>query len=214
VTPFLLVVSAPSGAGKTTITQALLAARDDLGFSISATTRAPRAGEREGVHDHFLGREEFDRRIAAGEFLEWAEYGGHRYGTLRTEVDRVLAEGRHVVLDIEVQGARQVRERCQNVVSVFILPPSAKALADRLGGRNTEHRPVVAQRLRAAVGELAEALAYDYVVVNADKTQAVAEVAAILDAEAHRPGRQPDLRQQIADLVRDLADLAGTFERT
>jgi len=214
VTPFLLVVSAPSGAGKTTITQALLAARDDLGFSISATTRAPRAGEREGVHYHFLGREEFDRRIAAGEFLEWAEYGGHRYGTLRTEVDRVLAEGRHVVLDIEVQGARQVRERCQNVVSVFILPPSAKALADRLGGRNTEHRPVVAQRLRAAVGELAEALAYDYVVVNADKTQAVAEVAAILDAEAHRPGRQPDLRQQIADLVRDLADLAGTFERT
>lgn len=214
MTPFLLVVSAPSGAGKTTITQALLAARDDLGFSISATTRAPRAGEREGVHYHFLGREEFDRRIAAGEFLEWAEYGGHRYGTLRTEVDRVLAEGRHVVLDIEVQGARQVRERCQNVVSVFILPPSAKALADRLGGRNTEHRPVVAQRLRAAVGELAEALAYDYVVVNADKTQAVAEVAAILDAEAHRPGRQPDLRQQIADLVRDLADLAGTFERT
>jgi guanylate kinase len=214
VTSFLLVVSAPSGAGKTTITQALLAARDDLGFSISATTRAPRTGEREGVHYHFLGREEFDRRIAAGEFLEWAEYGGHRYGTLRTEVNRVLAEGRHVVLDIEVQGARQVRERCQNVVSVFILPPSAKALADRLGGRNTEQRLAVAERLRAAVGELAEALVYDYVVVNADRTQAVAEVAAILDAEAHRPSRQADLRQHIEDLVRDLADLAGTFERT
>jgi len=214
VTPFLLVISAPSGGGKTTITQALLAARDDLGFSVSATTRPPRTGEQDGVNYLFMDRAEFDRRVAAGEFLEWAEYGGHRYGTLQSEVDRVLAEGRHVVLDIEVQGARQVRERCQNVVSVFILPPSAKALADRLGGRNTEQRPVVAQRLRAAVGELPEALGYDYVVVNADKTQAVAEVAAILDAEAHRPHRQAELETELQSLIREVSEMAGTFERT
>jgi len=214
VIPFLLVLSAPSGAGKTTIAQALLAARDDLGFSVSATTRPPRAGERDGQHYHFLSRAEFDRRVAAGAFLEWAEYGGHRYGTLRAEVDRVLAEGRHVLLDIEVQGARQVWERCQNVVSVFILPPSARALADRLGGRNTEERAAVARRLRTAVEELGEAARYDYVVVNADRTQAVAEVAAILDAEAHRPRRQASLEQQLRSLIRETADLAATLERT
>jgi guanylate kinase len=214
VIPFLLVLSAPSGAGKTTIAQALLAARDDLGFSVAATARPPRAGERDGQHYHYLGRAEFDRRVAAGEFLEWAEYGGNAYGTLRAEVDRVLAEGRHVLLDIEVQGARQVRERCQNVVSVFILPPSARALADRLGGRNTEEPAAVARRLRTAVAELGEAARYDYVVVNADRTQAVAEVAAILDAEVHRPRRQADLEQQLRSLIRETADLAATLERT
>ena len=212
--PFLLVLSAPSGAGKTTIAQALLSARDDLGFSVSATTRPPREGERDGVAYRFLSRPDFDHRVAAGEFLEWAEYGGHRYGTLRSEVDRVLAEGRNVLLDIEVQGARQVRERCQNVVSVFILPPSARALADRLGGRNTEQRPAVARRLRTAIDELAEAAHYDYVVVNADRTQAVAEVAAILDAESRRPRRQAELEQQLRSLIRDIAELAATLERT
>ncbi|MBI3081957.1 MAG: hypothetical protein HYY94_03435, partial [Gemmatimonadetes bacterium] len=111
VTPFLLVLSSPSGAGKTTITKALLAARDDLGFSISATTRPPRSGEVDGVDYHFLTPGEFERRRAAGAFLEWAEYGGQRYGTLVSEVERVLAQGRHVILDIEVQGARQLRER-------------------------------------------------------------------------------------------------------
>jgi guanylate kinase len=213
VTPFLLVLSAPSGAGKTTIAQALLAAREDLGFSVSATTRSPRPGERNGVEYWFLTPEEFQRRVDADDFLEWAEYGERRYGTLRAEVDRVLAEGRHVLLDVEVAGARQIRARCQNVVSVFIIPPSARSLVERLGGRNTERGPDLARRLRRAVQELEAAAAYDYVVTNSDKTQAVAEVAAIIDAESRRPSRQPALETTLRSLIRDLADLATATER-
>jgi guanylate kinase len=212
--PFLLILSAPSGVGKTTIAQALLAARDDLGFSVSATTRPPRPGEQDGVQYHFLTRQEFDRRAAAGEFLEWAEYGGHRYGTLAAEVDRVLASGRHVVLDIEVQGARQVRQRCQNVVSVFILPPSGWDLLGRLGGRNTERPKELAVRLRRAVEELREAPTYDYVVINADRAQAVADVAAILEAEVRRPRRQDDLDHTLQTLIREIAEQADAIERT
>lgn len=212
--PFLLVLSAPSGAGKTTIAQALLSARDDLGFSVSATTRPPRPGETDGVAYHFLAEAEFDRRVRAGEFLEWAGYGGHRYGTLAAEVDALLAAGRHVLLDIEVQGARLVRERCQNVVSVFILPPSARALVERLGGRNTEQPAELARRLRRAAEELSEAGSYDYLITNADRTQAVAEVAAIIDAETHRTRRQPELEPELQALIRDLADLASAIERT
>lgn len=200
--PFLLVLSAPSGGGKTTIARALLAAREDVGFSVSATTRKPRDGERDGIDYYFLSRDEFDRRVAAGEFLEWAEYGVERYGTLRAEVDRVLESGKHVVLDIEVQGAQQVRERCQNLVRVFIIPPSAAALVERLGGRNTEHPEEIVRRLRRAVDELTEAPTYDYIVVNNDRTQAVAEVAAIIDAEARRPARLDRLEttmQMLAD---------------
>ena len=204
--PFLLVLSAPSGGGKTTIARALLAAREDVGFSVSATTRKPRDGERDGVDYYFLSRDTFDRRVAAGEFLEWAEYGVERYGTLRSEVNRVLESGKHVVLDIEVQGAQQVRERCQNVVRVFIIPPSAAELVERLGGRNTEHPKDVARRLRRAVDELGEAPTYDYVVVNFDRTQAVAEVAAILDAEARRPARLHQLETTIRMLVDGIAN--------
>jgi guanylate kinase len=213
VKPFLLVLSAPSGGGKTTIAKALLAAREDLGYSVSATTRPARPTERDGVDYHFLSREEFDRRLAAGEFLEWTEYGDHRYGTLASQLDEVLATGRHVVLDIEVEGARAVRERCQNVVSVFIIPPSAQALMLRLGGRNTERPQDLVQRLRRAVQELDEALGYDYVVVNTDRTQAVAEVAAIIDAESHRPGRLPDLAGSLRELAAEIAAQADLLER-
>lgn len=210
----VLVLSAPSGAGKTTIAQALLAARDDLGFSVSATTRPARGAERDGVDYHFLSPAEFERRAEAGEFLEQAEYGGHRYGTLATEVDRVLATNRHVLLDIEVQGARQVRQRCKNVVTIFIIPPSARALVERLGGRKTEGRQELARRLRRAVQELDEAAWYDYIVINADRTQAVAEVAAIIEAETHRPDRLTDLAVTLDALVREIVEVASAIERT
>jgi guanylate kinase len=204
---FLLILSSPSGAGKTTITRALLAARDDLGFSISATTRAPRPGERDGVDYHFLSRAAFERRHAAGAFLEWAEYGGQLYGTLVAEVERIQAEGRHVILDIEVQGARQIRERRSDVVSIFILPPSAEELMARLGGRGTDRPADLERRLRRAVAELDEALGYDYLVVNDDRTEAVAEVAAIVDAESRRTSRQLTLVDTVHTLRRDLAKL-------
>jgi guanylate kinase len=207
MTPFLLILSSPSGAGKTTITRALLAARDDLGFSVSATTRAPRPGEQDGVDYHFLSREEFERRRAAGAFLEWAEYGGQLYGTLAAEVNQTQAQGRHVILDIEVQGARQVRERRSDVVSIFVLPPSADELVTRLGGRGTNQPNDLEQRLLRAVQELDEAQHYDYLVVNDDRTQAVAEVAAIIDAESRRTRRQHPLLDSVQELRRELTQL-------
>jgi len=213
VTPFLLVLSSPSGAGKTTITKALLAARDDLGFSVSATTRPSRPGEVDGVDYHFLTPGEFERRRVAGAFLEWAEYGRQRYGTLASEVDRVLAQGRHVILDIEVQGARQVRERRPDVVSIFVLPPSVEELVARLGGRRTDRPADLEARLRRAVAELAEAHHYDYLVVNDDRTQAVAEVAAIIDAESRRTRRQQASLDRVAELRRGLTDLVNGLSR-
>lgn len=208
MSPLLVVLSSPSGGGKTTIARALLKQRHDLGYSISATTRAPRPREQNGVHYHFLPEAEFVRRRDAGDFVEWAEYSGNLYGTLESEVQRILEAGRHIVLDIEIEGARQVRERRSDVVSIFILPPSADALLDRLGGRNTDHVEQVRRRLRRAIEELAEAPLYDYVVVNDERAQCVAEVSAIIDAETRRARRFPDLHKTINELQRGLARLA------
>lgn len=193
MTPFLLVLSSPSGGGKTTIARALLQARSDVGYSVSATTRAPRSGERDGLDYHFLSAPEFERRVAAGEFLEHATYGGNRYGTLRSEIDRVLGGGRHAVLDIEVEGARQVMERMPNAVRVFVLPPSAKVLVERLRGRDTEAPEARRIRLARAAEELLAVTEYDYVVINEHLRDAVNEVAAILDAESSRVARRRDL---------------------
>jgi len=211
VKPFPLVLSAPSGGGKTTIANSLVAAREDVGYSVSATTRPPRAAERDGVDYHFLSRGEFQRRVEAGEFLEWAEYSGERYGTLKAEVDKVLASGRHVVLDIETHGARAVRRCYPDAVLVFVVPPSADELLQRLGGQKGSRAATLVARLRTAVEELATALEYDYVVVNADRTEAVAEVAAIMDAEDRRPRRNPDLAEDLAQLGRDIGELADRF---
>jgi guanylate kinase len=214
VKPFPLVLSAPSGGGKTTIANALVAAREDVGYSVSATTRRPRPLERDGVDYHFLSRAEFERRVRGGEFLEWAEYGGERYGTLKAEVDKVLASGRHVVLDIEIFGARAVRQHYPESVLVFVVPPSAEDLMQRLGGTEGTRAETLEARLRRAVAEVAEAVIYDYVVVNADRTEAVAEVAAILDAESRRPVRNPDLAGDMAQFARELAALANQVTET
>lgn len=205
---FPLVLSSPSGGGKTTIARKLLEAREDIGYSISATTRKPRPSEVDGKDYFFLTRQEFDRRVKAGEFIESAEYGGQMYGTLKSQVQAVLDSGRHVVLDIEVHGAREVRRAFRDAVLVFIIPPSAEELMRRLGGTTGTRAANLEQRLQRAVVEMGEALQYDYVVVNTDLTGAVADVAAILNAEGQKPSRNPDLTEQVLQLGRDIKLMA------
>jgi guanylate kinase len=200
VKPFLLVLSSPSGGGKTTIARQLLQGRDDLGYSVSATTRARRPTEREGVDYHFLSHAEFERRVAAGEFVECAVYGGERYGTLHAEVARLFAEGRIAVLDIDVQGARQVRAVMPDSVHVFVLPPSAAVLVERLGRRATETVQKRRERVTIAAGELAAVTEYDYIVINDDLITAVSHVAAIIEAESRRVARQRRLMGAIDEL--------------
>ena len=207
--PFLLVLSSPSGGGKTTIAKNLLQARDDLGYSVSATTRPRRDGEREGVDYHFLTREEFLRRVEAGEFLEWATYAGNLYGTLRSEIDRIFGRGRTAVLDVEVEGARQIRASFPNSLHLFVLPPSADVLVGRLAGRNTEAPAVIRERITRAADELAAVAEYDYAIFNEDLVQAVAQVAAILDAEARRVARQEGLAPFIERLRREVLAAAS-----
>ena len=202
--PFLLVLSSPSGGGKSTIARHLLMAREDLGYSVSATTRAPRAGEQDGVDYHFLPPDEFTRRVDAGQFVEWAEYGGARYGTLKAEVERVMAGGQSVVLDIEVAGARQLRKAFPESVQVFVLPPSGTVLAQRLKMRRTDDAAAQARRLAIAKEEIGAAGEYDYVIVNDDLVTAVAQVAAILDAEGRRVKRMSDLSETVARLRQEL----------
>lgn len=202
--PFLLVLSAPSGGGKSSIARNLLQGRDDLGYSVSATTRPIREGERDGVDYHFLTRDEFVRRRDAGEFLEWATYGGHLYGTLRSEIERIFARGRHAVLDIEIEGARQIRANFPNSLHVFVLPPSAEVLVGRLTGRKTEPVEVIRERISRAADELTAVAEYDYALVNEELVVAVAQVAAILDAEARRVSRQDTLPGFIEKLRRDV----------
>jgi guanylate kinase len=207
VTPQVVILSAPSGGGKTTITQRLLEARPrDLGYSVSATTRPPRPGERDGEAYHFLTRAEFERRRAAGEFLESAEYAGHLYGTLREEVERVLRSGRHVVMDIEIDGARQVQAQYPwpHSVSIFVLPPSVAVLRERLRERRSESPGDLGRRLSRAVAEVGAAGEFDFRVVNDRLDDAVREIGAIIDGRRARRGPTAADSALIQELQRGL----------
>lgn len=211
MTPVLLLLSSPSGGGKTTIARRVLAERQDAGYSVSATTRAMRTGEADGRDYHFLSRGEFESRAAAGEFLEWATYGGQLYGTLHAEVNRLLHAGKHVVLDIEVDGAAQIRQTVPAGVQVFVLPPSVPVLLERLRNRGTEATDAVVRRVRHAADELQAIGGYDYVVVNDDLDRAVAAVHAILDAEGRRTHRQMDLVSRLDGWREELLDAAASL---
>ena len=178
--PRLTVVSGPSGVGKSSVVAALRALHPDLYFSVSVTTRAPRPGEVDGAHYHFIDRPEFDRMVADGELLEHAEYAGNCYGTPRGPVLAALADGRPAVLEIELQGARQVRRAMPAAQLVMLMPPSWETLVARLTGRGTEPEAVVARRLDVAKKELAAAEEFDAVVVNADVKTAAAELLTLV----------------------------------
>jgi len=199
----MLVLSSPSGAGKTTISRELLAQDTNLDLSISATTRAPRPGEEDGVHYHFVDEPTFRRMIAEGAFLEHAEVFGKLYGTPRGPVERTLEAGGDVLFDIDWQGTHQLRDTARaDLVSVFVLPPSMDALAERLRQRGQDSEAVVRERMAKATDEMSHWREYDYIVVNESIDESVRRAAAILQAERLRRERQTGL----ADFVRRLTD--------
>ncbi len=176
----VFVITGPSGVGKGTLIRGLMERLPELELSVSATTRKPRPGEQEGVDYHFLAPEEFERRVREGDFVEHADYAGRRYGTLRSELDRRLGAGVPVVLEIEVQGARQVREAMPEAVQVFIAPPSLEALRTRLVGRGTDGAEEVARRLAVAEQELAAQPEFGHVVVNDRLEDALEQLVGIV----------------------------------
>lgn len=201
---FPVILSSPSGGGKTTIAQDLLKRRTDLGYSISCTTRSPRPGEIDGTDYFFLTPEEFQVARDSGEFAEYADVHGHLYGTLKREVDLVLGSGRHVVMDIDVQGAKRFLEGYPDSVLIFILPPDGQVLLSRLQTRGTEDPDSLARRLKSAIKELRSVGLYHYVVVNADLEKAVKAVSEIIDAEGAKRARVNGLDQRIEGIVHDL----------
>jgi guanylate kinase len=184
----VFVITGPSGVGKGTLIAELLRRVSGLELSVSAATREPREGEVNGRDYHFLGKEEFDRRAREGEFLEHATYSGNRYGTLRSEVEQRLAQGRSVVLEIEVQGARQVRAAMPESVQVFVAPPDPAALRKRLERRGTDSHEAIDQRLRTAELELAAQQEFEHVIVNDELERAAAQLEGIVrDELEHDP---------------------------
>ncbi len=178
----VIVITGPSGVGKGTLIRGLRERVPQLELSVSATTRPPRTGEQEGVDYYFLSDAEFDRLLGEGAFVEHASYAGNRYGTLRSELDRRLGRGAPVALEIEVQGARQVRESLPDAQTVFIAPPSLEALRERLSARGTDTPEQVQSRLQTAAGELDARTEFAYVVVNDRLEQAIEELVEIVRA--------------------------------
>jgi len=196
----VFIVSAPSGSGKSTLVHKLFASVPGLMFSVSYTTRAPRGNEVDGVSYHYVSREDFERRIANDEFLEHAEvFGKDYYGTHRGVLEEAQAQGKDLVLDIDVQGARQLKSRIPEAVTVFILAPSRQILEARLRARGEDREEVIQRRLREAAGEIRNYSAYDYVLINREVEESGAVLGAIVRAERVR-------RTRIEDQIRPILD--------
>lgn len=187
----VFVLSAPSGAGKRTVLKQVFDSDAALGYSISATTRPRREGEIDGTDYYFLDRETFERKIAEGDFVEWAEVHGNLYGTLQNELERLTGAGKDTVLELDVQGMRNLKSRGQDIVSIFVMAPSFDELERRLRARATDHPEVIALRLRNARDEIEARHEYDYVIVNAQLDNAVDDLKAIIRAERCRAHRRP-----------------------
>ena len=198
----LYVIAAPSGAGKTSLLQALLKRRPAVSFSVSCTTRKPRAGELDGRDYHFIDRSGFEKLIGTDEFIEHANVFGNLYGTRRSVVEAALAEGRDLILEIDWQGAKQVRERLPEAVQIFILPPSRAELEARLRKRGSDSDEAIARRLEESVLEMSHWRDFDYVIVNRDFDRALSELEAIFDGrgEASRRDR-PELEALTKELL-------------
>jgi len=203
----LFVLSSPSGAGKTTISRMMLEADGEIALSISATTRPPRPGEKDGVDYHFVDTDTFKQMAANGEFLEWAHVFGHRYGTPRARVDELLDAGKDVLFDIDWQGAQQLyQEAGPDVVRVFVLPPTMEELERRLRARKTDSDEVIAARMARAANEISHWDGYDYVLINDAVEDCYGEVMAILRAERLKRRRQIGLIGFARDLIRSVPD--------
>ncbi len=188
----VFIISAPSGSGKSTLTRQLIERVQALRFSISYTTRKPRGEERDGHEYFFISREEFAKRVQNGEFLEHAEVFGHCYGTHASELDRAARDGVDLVLDIDVQGARQLKERIAGAVSIFVLAPSRQILEQRLRSRSQDSEPVIERRLRDAAAEIRDYKLYDYVLVNREVETSVDTLVAIVKATRTRRDRMEE----------------------
>jgi guanylate kinase len=193
----LIIVSGPSGSGKSTVASMVLAWLPDVTFSVSYTSREPRKNEKDGVDYYFVAREEFERLLRADELLEWATVYGNYYGTSKRLVEEALARGRDVLLDVDVQGARSIRNRRPEAVSIFILPPSYPVLRERLERRASDKHYVIEQRLQIACEEVAHYIEYDYLIINNEVARAAEELKAIILASRCRMSARVDMARSV-----------------